>query len=348
LGLSRHQYYYKAKGNLPGKKPTQTTKRLLDGQIIEVTNEEVIRQIEQIKSDPDTNYGYRKMCFALMILGYYINHKKVFRLMKEKQMLSYRYKRKDKNYAQYRIVIPEAPLQVLEMDIKYVWVVQNRSHAYILTVIDTFTRFILSWQIGFWMKSAQVKHTWEQIIINYLQPADMLNKGIHIEIRNDNGPQFGSKVIQQFFEHNHLNQVFIHPYTPQENGHIESFHNILSNALGNQAFWNLDQLKTKLTIFYEKYNNTRLHGSIANLTPALFWELWNKNLIHRQVNAQNKKVKFTLKIANQQLSGNVNLREVPCLNPSALDVLMDLNNEAIGPETLQQPSVQRSPSVVPC
>ncbi len=106
------------------------------------------------------------------------------------------------------------------MDIKYVWITQNRSHAYILTVIDTFTRFVLHRQVGFWMKSAQVKHAWEQIIINYLQPADMLNNGIHIEIRNDNGPQFGSKVIQQFFEQNHLNQIFYTSiHTPGKRSH---------------------------------------------------------------------------------------------------------------------------------
>lgn len=33
--------------------------------------------------------------------------------------------------------------QVLEMDIKYVWVTQARRHSYILTIIDTFTRFVL-------------------------------------------------------------------------------------------------------------------------------------------------------------------------------------------------------------
>jgi transposase InsO family protein len=346
--LSRHQYYYKPKATRPGKKSTQTTKRLLASQIVEQANRDVIRQIEQIRSDPDTNYGYRKMCAALMILGYYINHKKVYRLMKENQMLAERYKRKDKNYAQYRIVIPQGPLQVIEMDIKYAWIVQTRSFAYILTIIDTFTRFVLHWHAGFWMRSAQVKHAWEQVIVNHLQPADMLKQGIQVEIRNDNGPQFGSKVIQQFFDQNYLNQVFTHPYTPQENGHIESFHNILSNALGNLAFWDLDQLIARLTIFYEKYNNTRLHSSIANLSPALFWELWDKNMVYRDENIKTKRVKFKLKIPYQQLSGNVNLRDVPCLNPEALDVLMDLENEAIGPETLQQPSVQRSPSVVPC
>lgn len=257
--------------------------------------------------------------------------------MKEQQMLKRRYKRLSKTFVQYRTVIPKGPLEVLEMDIKYVWVTQARRHAFILTIIDTFTRFVLHWQVGFRMKSTDVKNAWEQVIINYLQPADLLNRNIHVEIRNDNGPQFGAKKIREFFEQNHLNQVFTHPFTPQENGHIESFHSILSRSLKNQAFWDLKALENKLTLFYETYNNVRLHGSIANLPPRLFWEMWDKNLILRTVK-NNRKVRFSLKCEYQQLSDNESLREVPCLNPAALNGQEDLQNEVIGPEKLLQPS----------
>jgi len=267
--------------------------------------------------------------------------------MNENGLLKERYQRREKPYAKYRIVIPEGPLEVLEMDIKLVWIVQDRRHAYILTVIDTFTRAVLYRSSGFTMKSAQVQKAWEYIILQYLQPADMLRKEIHIEVRNDNGPQFASIVIREFFEQNHLNQVFTHPYTPQENGHIESFHSILTQAIGTRVFWDLPELDTFLILFYEKYNNHRIHASIANLSPRLFWNLWEEGKISRTV-LKNKKVKFKLLIPYQQLSGKMNLREVPCLNSSEFDPQKNLQNEVSGPEALQQPSVKKSPSVVPC
>ncbi|HLW07675.1 MAG TPA: IS3 family transposase [Marinilabiliaceae bacterium] len=43
--------------------------------------------MKTISEDPDTDYGYRKMTYALMILGYIINHKKVYRLMHEHHLL---------------------------------------------------------------------------------------------------------------------------------------------------------------------------------------------------------------------------------------------------------------------
>jgi transposase InsO family protein len=347
LGISKHQYYYKNKGTRPGRKPTTTTLQKVNQDIIEVNNEQVVEQIKHIQSDPDTDCGYRKMFFTLMILGYFINHKKIYRLMKENNLLKQKHKKKDKVYAKYRIVIPDGPLQVLEMDIKYIWVTQARRNAYTLTIIDTFTRAVLNYQVGFTMKSQQVKKAWEKVITDYLQPADLLNKGIHVEIRNDNGPQFISKLIQEFFKENYLNQVFTHPYTPQENGHIESFHAILSKAIGENPFWDLAELEARLRVFYKNYNYIRLHGSIAFLPPMLFWKLWEQRKIERKV-INYKKVKFKLLIPYQQLSGNEYLREVPCLNKQALDETVYLQNEVIRPEILQQLSVQRKPSVVPC
>jgi len=190
------------------------------------------------------------------------------------------------------------------------------------------------------MRTRQVKQAWEEIITEYLQSADLLRKGIHIEIRNDNGPQFGSKIIRAFFEENHLNQVFTHPYTPQENGHVESFHSILSSALGEQGFWDFDSLIQRLTIFYEKYNNVRLHGSIANLSPRVFWDMWEQGNISQTV-MKNKRVKFRLMIPYQQLSGNMNLREVPCSRSKPLDgVENEHQNEMIGADSFLQPSVK--------
>ena len=310
-------------------------------------NDQVVDQIVKLQEDPDTDYGYRKMYFALMMLGYFINHKKVYRLMKEHKLLKQKYKRAEKTYAQYRIVTPEGPLRVFEMDIKYVWIAKARRHCYILTIIDTFTRYVLNWQVDFTMKSQQVKEAWEEVIVNYLQEADLLKKGIYIEIRNDNGPQFVAKIIQDFFKENYLNQVFTHPYTPQENGHIESFHSILSRSIEKEAFWEIEHLEKRLEKFYETYNKKRLHGSIANLTPRIFWTLWNDQKIESK-ELKNKTLKFYLKIPYQQLPDNENQREVPCLNYKRLDTSGNLLKEAIGPETLQQPPAQRSPSVVPC
>lgn len=189
------------------------------------------------------------------------------------------------------------------------------------------------------MTQHQVRLAWGQVITEHLQPADLLRKGIHVELRNDNGPQFGSKMIRSFFEQNYIGQVFTHPYTPQENGHVESFHKILKEAVDKQVFWSFTELEERLKVFYEKYNHHRLHASIAYLWPMKFWQLWDEGKIER-VEKQNKKVKFTLKIPYQSISGNGNLREVSCSKPNPLKEGEGLvNQEVNGPITLQTTSV---------
>jgi len=86
-GITRHQYYYKPKSGRRGKPPSQETLRI-NGEDVEcVPNHVVIEQIRTTQADPDTDYGYHKMTYVLLILGYLINHKKVYRLMNENDLL---------------------------------------------------------------------------------------------------------------------------------------------------------------------------------------------------------------------------------------------------------------------
>lgn len=292
-GVSKHQYYYKSKGIKQGVKPSFYTVTIFGKR---VANSDVVSIIKKSHANPDTQYGYIKMSYFLKTKGYIINKKKVYRLMKTHQLLGKKYTNKTKTYVKYRKVLPEKPLHILEMDIKFVWVEQARKHAYILSIIDTFTRMILYYTVELSITKREVKQAWEHITISHLQPNNCLKDPINIEVRNDNDKRFSAKLVQDFFKENYLNQVFTHPYTPQENGHIESFHAILSKHLKPYSFWSLDELKQNLILFYEQYNNTRIHGSIAYTSPRIFWNLWKQNLIDKKVDIQKRKIQFKLKI----------------------------------------------------
>lgn len=340
-GVSKHQYYYQPKPCKKGRPPSTTTVKIEGQDFIPVPNSEVIQQVQEIQQDPDTDYGYHKMTYALMILGFVINHKKLYRLMDQNHLLKDRHQKAPRPYARYRKVMPTRPLEVLEMDIKFVWIEEDRRYAFIFTVIDTFTRAILYYQSAYQFKQGQVKRAWEYIIENYLQPFDCLKEKIHIEVRNDNDSRFAAKTVQQFFTENKLNQVFTHPYTPQENGHIESFHAILSQMLARYTFWSIAQLDSCLDPFYEKYNFKRLHSSTAYLPPMVFWKCWEEGLINMKINEKRRTITFKLKTQYPQLSGIMSLREVPCSQPTTLNGLEGVlsENEMTGPDTFLQPSV---------
>jgi transposase InsO family protein len=341
-GISKHQYYHKPCKGKRGRKPSAQTLKIMPNKldIERVDDSLVVDAIRQIHQDPDTDYGYRKMTFALMALGFIVNHKKVYRLMKGALLLKGKHQKAAREFVKYRKVLPTQPLEVLEMDIKFVWIERDRRHAFVLTVIDTFTRVLLGRKTAFSINQQTIRQLWCEIIEHHLQPYDCLNRKIAIEIRNDNDSRFIAASVQEFFKQNHISQVFTHPYTPQENGHIESFHAILSKKLKRHVFWSLQDLEQCLILFYEKYNNHRLHGATLYLPPMVFWQCWNEGLVLAEVNPKLRKIKFRPLLGYQQLSGKLNQREVSCPQPEPLEgVGVEHKKEMNGAVSLLQPSV---------
>jgi len=304
-----------------------------------------VDQIARTKADPETDYGYRAMTADLMLKGYLINHKKVYRLMREYHLLRSKLQMKPRKYVRYGRVHPQAPLRILEMDIKFQWVHRHSRYAFILTILDTFTRRTLAWTVSYSIKQEQVKSLWTKVIIEHLQPAGLIENGIVVELRNDNDTRFAAKSVQKYFKENKINQVFTHPYTPQENAHIESFHAILSRSLERKEFKTIDQLEIHLKRFYKVYNRIRVHGSLDHLPPFLFSKLWAMGLIDR-IEQKYNRVKFKLKVPHYLILGNGNLREVSSLPAQLAGILSHICKEVNGAITLQQPLVQRQPSVV--
>lgn len=292
--MTRHQYYHRpcfeTEGHARPGAPASTHTPYYDGegQIDQRPNSEVVTKIKTIQEDDDLRCGYKRMTAQLQLKGYRINAKKVYRLMKDYDQLLDRRRSERGPYVSQRCARPDRPLTLLEMDIKMFWVEEYRRHAFVLTIIDTFTRVALAHEVGYSMKWATVAKAWEEVIINHLQPADLLSKDIHVEVRSDNGPQFLATRLREFMADNHLGQVFTHPYTPQENGHVESFHSIISQALKYDRFTTLGQLEQRLVLFYENYNNSRVHSATAMLPPQVFWQAYEAGLVTRRKGKRDK------------------------------------------------------------
>ena len=196
-----------------------------------------------------------------------------------------------------------------------------------------------------------VKRAWEHLIEQHLQPNDLLKKKLHIEIRNDNDKRFSAKLVQKFLKENHITQVFTHPYTPQENGHVESFHSILSQHLQRFNFWSINELEHDLILFQDTYNNQRLHGSIAHLSPNDFEILWDLNLIQMSSIINKRTIVFKLKIPRhniKQYTGNNEPEACSLLDLKPLDEAKIENKQMFSAEASDNLRYKKSPSVVPC
>lgn len=278
-GVSKNQYYHKARGGRRGRKRSEATARKLGGTVLSVSDKDVTAHIKSKYEDPLVDYGYHKMTAELQLDGFQINHKKVYRLMRAGQLLRPKHAGEPKQWVKYRLFTPEGPFRVFEMDIKQVWVKAERRYVYVLTILDVFTRIVLVQADGYSMTQEQVQEAWKTVIETYLEPLGIQARDMHIEVRSDNGPQFCAKKLNGFFEGNGFVRTFTHPYTPQENGHVESYHSILAAAMRGTEFEDRQQLAQWRETFLEFYNYRRVHSSAAKLPPMTFLDQWEKGNI---------------------------------------------------------------------
>jgi len=291
-GFSRSGYYYKSKGRKAGKRPTGTTLKK-DGSAID--NSTVVEEIKTILRPDFIDYGYEKVTADLHKKGYVINRKKVYRLMKEKHLLNPKLiiSKQSKDYAKYSQPCPSQPFEMFELDIKYIYIRGDRRNAYLITILDVFTRGAMVWDLSYSMKKERVIALIDQLIMEHLQPRDLLNKNVSVTVRTDNGSQFVAKAVREHLKENHIFQEFTRPATPQQNGYIESFHSTVEKLVCQKfEFESLAHAREVFTKFFETYNKERILKCLLYKTPDEFLKDWDDNKIVVVYHVKTRKQKF--------------------------------------------------------
>jgi putative transposase len=237
-----------------------------------VSQDVVIASVKKILEHEFIDCGCRLMTSYLTIDGYMINHKKLYRIMKEEGLLKLdnRIDRSGsgRKFVKFRKVHTSRPLECLEMDIKMVWIPSVGKNAYLLSVIDVHTRRILKDYFSFNVKQNDVIALLSQLFEDYNYPHSVV-------IRSDNGSQFIARKVREYLGLIGVQQEFTHIATPEENAHIEAYHGILKKEVFRrfdyQYFGEIEQILKRYVIFY---NTRRLHGLLGRITPM---EKWNED-----------------------------------------------------------------------
>jgi putative transposase len=89
----------------------------------------------------------------------------------------------------------------------------------------------------------------------------------------DNGPEFTSRVLDQWAYERGIELSFIRPGKPVENAFVESFNGTFrEECLNEHWFLSLREAKREIETWRIDYNTVRPHSSLGNLTPAEFAE----------------------------------------------------------------------------
>ena len=84
--------------------------------------------------------------------------------------------------------------------------------------------------------------------------------------------QFEAKTVRECLSEMHIQQEFSYVATPQDNGHIESYHHIVKKAVCNvYEFFDLGKASEIVRRFVHFYNGVRLHSGIGYLSPNRYF-----------------------------------------------------------------------------
>lgn len=209
------------------------------------------------------SYGYRRLHILLQREGWAVNHKRVYRLYKQEGLMM-RPKKQRRHVSACRRVERTAATEANEgwsMDFMSDELYDGR-RIRLLTLVDNFTRESLAIEVN--------DHLGGHRVVEALQRL-MDERSLPKTIRVDNGPEFISKVLDQWAYLNGVELDFSRPGKPTDNAFIEAFNGRLRDeCLNENWFLSLEDARDKVKAWREEYNRWRPHSALCNLSPEEF------------------------------------------------------------------------------
>jgi transposase InsO family protein len=92
-----------------------------------------------------------------------------------------------------------------------------------------------------------------------------------LTLRVDNGSQYTSHEFRSSMTALGIALEYIYVNTPEQNGHIESFHKTLKKEyVWPREFADMQEAKEVMLAAFEDYNHRRIHSALGHLTPSEF------------------------------------------------------------------------------
>jgi putative transposase len=206
-------------------------------------------------------FGYRRLGWMLEREGHIMNHKKLYRLYREEQLMVRRRRgRKRALGTRAPMRLPEAVNQRWSLDFVSDALSDGRRFR-ILCIVDDFSRECLAAVVDTSLGGVRVVRELERLAIERAVPQVVVS---------DNGTELTSGAVLRWAT-GKLAWHYIEPGKPVQNAFIESFNSKLRDeCLNEHVFLTLAEAREIIEAWRHDYNHLRPHGSLGALTPIEF------------------------------------------------------------------------------
>jgi putative transposase len=217
-------------------------------------------------------YGYRRVTYELCRRDFNVNHKRVYRLMREDNLLCLKKRFKpqttDSNH-NFR-VYPNLAKDLEVSGVNQLWVADityiqlTRDFVYLAALIDAYSRKCLGWQLSRNINTGLTLDALEMAIVE--RDGTDLSGLIH---HSDQGVQYASKDYIKKLRDNDIRISMSRKGNPYDNAFAESFIKTLKyEEVYLKEYNSFKEAYSDIREFIEDvYNEKRIHSSIGYKTP---------------------------------------------------------------------------------
>ena len=137
---------------------------------------------------------------------------------------------------------------------------------FLSTVLDDYSRRILSWKLFTTMNAEDVQVSLDMAIAE--TGTDQVIVKHRPRLLSDNGPCYVSGELKKYLKTQEMDHTRGAPYHPQTQGKIERYHRSMKNVIKLDHYYLPGDLELEIAKWVNHYNNERLHESLDNVTPA--------------------------------------------------------------------------------
>ncbi|QJB69879.1 IS3 family transposase [Parasphingorhabdus halotolerans] len=196
--------------------------------------------------------------------GYFVSEASVYRLLKAHDLITSPAFIVRKAASEFKDKTT-APNQLWQTDFTYLKII-GWGWYYLSTILDDFSRYIISWKLCTTMKAEDVTDTLElALTASGCDQAHVLHKP---RLLSDNGPSYVAGELADWLKDRNIRHVRGAPFHPQTQGKIERWHQTLKNRILLENYYLPGDLEKQVEAFVEHYNHQRYHESLSNVTPA--------------------------------------------------------------------------------
>jgi len=168
---------------------------------------------------------------------------------------------------------------------------------YLSSVLDDYSRYIISWKLTESMTAEDVKDTLDLAIEK--TGIDEVKVKHKPRLLSDNGPSYLSRDLKEYLEKKQMTHTRGAPYHPMTQGKIERYHRTMKNVVKLDHYYFPWELEAELKQFVDHYNNERYHESINNVTPADVFYGRHHEVLSRREKDQGRNNKITQKTKSE-------------------------------------------------